>query len=135
MSLTAALTQVNALAVIVAAIIHLVLGLIWFQKPLFGNTWAALTGKTLDPAQKWIAAGVIGHLLMAFVLAVLIRLAGAQTIGEGALMGVLTLIGFVIPLECGELVWEKISFRLWLIRVGNQLIGLSVTGAILAIWR
>jgi hypothetical protein len=135
MSLTAALTQVNGLAVIVAAIIHLMLGLIWFQKPLFGNAWVALTGKTLDPAQKWIPAGVIGHLFMAYVLAVLIRLAGAATIGEGALMGVLALVGFVAPLECGELVWEKIPFKLWLIRVGNQLVGLSVTGAILAVWR
>ena len=93
-----------------------------------------LTGKTLDPAVRWIPAGVIGHLLMAFVLAVIINLAGATTPVAGALIGLLTLVGFVIPLECGELVWEKIPFNLWLIRVGNQLVGLSITGAILAVW-
>jgi hypothetical protein len=134
MSLTSALTNVNWLAVLVAAIIHLVLGLIWFQKKLFGNAWVELSGKTLDPAQKWIPAGVIGHLLMSYVLAVIINLAGAVTMGAGALIGLLALVGFVIPLECGELVWEKIPFKLWLIRVGNQLVGLSITGAILAVW-
>jgi len=135
MSLTSALMNVNGLAVIVAAIVHLMLGLIWFQKPLFGKAWVSLTGKTLDPAQKWIPAGVLGHLLMAYVLAVIVNLANASTLGDGALAGVLALAGFVIPLECGELVWEKIPFRLWLIRVGNQLVGLCVTGAILAVWR
>ena len=135
MSLTSALSNVNWMAVIVAAVIHLVLGLIWFQKPLFGNAWVALTGKTLEPAQKWIVAAVLGHLLMAYVLAVMVNLAGAVTVGAGALVGLLGLEGFVIPMECGELVWEKIPFKLWLIRVGNQLIGLAVTGAILAIWR
>jgi hypothetical protein len=135
MSLTSALTNVNIWAVLVAAVVHLVLGLVWFQKPLFGNAWVALTGKTLDPAKQWLPAGVIGHLLMAYVLAVIINLAGAVTMGAGALIGLLALVGFVIPLECGELVWEKIPFKLWLIRVGNQLVGLAVTGAILAVWR
>lgn len=135
MSLANALSNVNWLAVIVAAIIHIVLGLVWFQKPLFGSAWVALTGKTLDPAQKWLPAAVLGHLLMATVLAVMVNLAGAVTVGAGALVGMLGLVGFVIPMECGELVWEKIPFKLWLIRVGNQLVGLAVTGAILAVWR
>jgi hypothetical protein len=135
MSLTSALMNVNWLAVLVAAIVHLVLGLVWFQPGLFGNAWVKLSGKTLDPAKQWIPAGVLGHLLMAYVLAVIINLAGAATIGAGALVGLLALFGFVIPLECGELVWEKIPFKLWLIRVGNQLVGLSITGAILAVWR
>jgi hypothetical protein len=34
----------------------------------------------------------------------------------------------------GELVWEKIPFRLFLIRLGDQLLTLSLAGAILALW-
>jgi hypothetical protein len=135
MSLSAAFSEINYLAVIVAAIVHLVLGLIWFQPKLLGNAWMAYTGKTLDPAVRWLPAGVIGHLLMSLVLAVIINLMGATSVGGGIVAGLLVLVGFIAPLECGELIWEKIPFRLWLIRVGNQLIGLSITGAILAVWR
>jgi hypothetical protein len=135
LSLTAAFSETNYLAVFVAAIVHLVLGLVWFQPKIFGNAWVTLSGKTLDPAVRWIPAGVIGHLLMSLILAMIINLANATTVGAGAVIGLLVLIGFIIPLECGELVWEKIPFKLWLIRVGNQLVGLSITGAILAVWR
>ena len=50
-------------------------------------------------------------------------------------MGVLVWIGFVVTLEIGELIWEKIPFKLFLIRVGGHLVALSVAGAILAVWR
>jgi len=50
-------------------------------------------------------------------------------------VGVLVWIGFVVPLEVGELVWEKNPFKLFMIRVGNQLVGLSIAGIILAVWR
>jgi len=43
------------------------------------------------------------------------------------------IVGIRDPLEYGELVWEKIPFKLWLVRVGNQLVGLAITGAILAV--
>jgi len=42
--------------------------------------------------------------------------------------------GFVITIEIGELVWEKIPFRLFLIRVGEHLVALCAAGAILGVW-
>jgi hypothetical protein len=133
--LTSALVAVNLLAVLVAGLVHAVLGLIWFMPKLFGNAWEELTGKEMKPAPRWIAAGIIGHLFMALVLAVIVILAHATDVVGGIAVGILAWIGFVVPLEAGELVWEKIPFKLFLIRTGNQLLGLSVTGAILALWR
>jgi hypothetical protein len=129
------LSTINLLAVLVAGVVHLVLGLVWFQPKLFGNAWASLTGKDLKPASRWIPAGVIAHLLMAFVLAVIVRLANATTALDGALVGILVCLGFVATMEAGELVWEKIPFRLFMIRVGNQLLGFAISGIILAVWR
>ena len=40
-----------------------------------------------------------------------------------------------MPLEIGELIWEKIPFKLFLIRIGNQLVGFIITGIILAVWQ
>jgi hypothetical protein len=129
------LPGINLLAVLVAGVVHIVLGLLWFQPKVFGNAWVKLTGKDLKPAPAWMPAGIIGHLVMAFVLAVIVKLANATTTFDGALVGILVCLGFVAPMLVGELIWEKIPFRLFMIRVGNQLVGFAISGIILGVWR
>ena len=72
---------------------------------------------------------------MALVLAMMVNLANATTLVGGIIVGIVICLGFVTPLEIGELIWEKIPFKLFMIRVGNQLVGLSLAGAILAVWQ
>jgi hypothetical protein len=64
-----------------------------------------------------------------------VYLANATTIFSGIVVGILIWIGFVVTLEIGELIWEKIPFKLFAIRIGNHLVALSIAGAILAAWR
>ena len=135
MLLRSAFSDLNLIAVLVAGIVHIAGGLIWFQPKIFGNDWAKLTGKDLTPAFSWIPAGIMGHLIMALVLALIVKLSGAQTVFDGAIIGIMTWLGFIVPLEIGELIWEKIPFKLFLIRVGNQLVGFIITGIILAVWQ
>jgi hypothetical protein len=130
-----ALSTINLLAVLVAALAHTVIGLVWFQSWFFGRKWVELAKASLNPAAKWLPAGLIGHVVMAFVLAMIIKLAHATTFWGGALVGIIVCVGFMATLEIGELIWEKIPFKLYLIRVGNQLLGLAVMGGILAIWQ
>ncbi len=133
--LATSLLTINPLAVLVAAIVHAGIGLLWFMPKFFGNAWVELTGKEMKPASRWIAAGLIGHLVMTVVLAVILKLADVTNIVGGIVIGVIVCIGFVVPLEIGELIWEKIPFKLFMIRVCNQLVGLSIAGSILAIWQ
>ena len=95
----------------------------------------SLTGKGLTPAWKWIPVAIVGHLGIAFVLAIFMRFAGVKTILGGVVVALLVWLGFIVTLEIGELVWEKIPFRLFLLRVGNHLIALPIAGVILAEWR
>ncbi len=135
MALTMSLSGINLLAVLVAGITHTAIGLIWFMPKLFGNSWVELTGKELKPANRWIPAGLIGHQVMVFVLALIVNLANLTSAVGGVMVGLLVCLGFMATLEIGELVWEKIPFKLFLIRVGNELVGLGSAGAILAVWR
>jgi hypothetical protein len=135
MFLKTALSDINLWAVLVAGIAHMVTGLIWFQPKLFGMVWAELTGQELKPARQWLVAGIIGHQVIALVLAVIVNLANVTTALGGVAVGVLIWIGFVVTLETGELIWEKIPFKLFMIRIGNHLAALSIAGAILAVWR
>src|SRR2546428_11828575 len=67
------------IAVIVATIVSFVIGGIWYARPVFGKAWMAGLGKTeadmgamRKRAPKGVAAGLIGSLSAAFVLALLL---------------------------------------------------------------
>jgi hypothetical protein len=135
MSLATIFSNINLLAVLVAGIVHMATGLIWYQPKFFGNTWANLTRAELKPAPQWLAAGLIGHQVIALVLAIIVTLANATTALGGIAVGGLVWLGFVVTLEIGELIWEKIPVKLFMIRIGNHLVALSLAGSILAVWR
>jgi hypothetical protein len=135
MNLFSTFSSINYLAVLVAGIVHMAIGLIWFNSIFFGRKWAELTKQELKPAKKWIIAGIIGHQLIALTLALVIYLANATTALEGIAVAITIWLGFVVTLEIGELIWEKIPFKLFMIRIGNHLIALSLSGIILAVWR
>jgi hypothetical protein len=135
MSLSSALLNVNWWAVLVAGILNIAVGLIWYQPRIFGAEWIKLSGKDLNPARQWIPAGMLAHLVAVYVLAVIFNLAGVRSVLDGVLIAILTWLGFIVTLEAGELVWEKIPFKLFLLRIGEHLLAMSLSGIILAIWR
>ncbi len=134
MSLANALRDVSLWAVLVAGVAHMVTCMVWYTPALFGKAWVELTGKDLKPATRWVGAGILAHLGIAFVLATIVRLAGATTVGGGIAVAVLVWAGFVVTLEIGELIWEKIPFRLFALRAANHLVALGIAGTIVAVW-
>ena len=135
MLFTTAFSNINWLAVLVVWVAHVVISLVWFQPVFFGKAWVELSGKDLKPAVRWIPVGFAAHLVAVLALAVIVNLANATTLLEGIAAGLLVSIGFIGAMLAGELVWEKIPFKLFLIRIGDQLVTLSLAGAILAVWR
>ena len=129
------ITDINFYAVFVAWIIHTASGLLWFQPKFFGNEWSNLTGKELKPSKNLIIPGLAGHLVMILVLVIIIKLAIINNGAGGLLVGLLCWIGFIVPMETGELIWEKIPFRLFLLRIVNQFIGMGISGFILGAWQ
>lgn len=135
MSLSVAFAGLNWWAVLVAWIAHVAVSIVWFQPALFGKAWVRLTGKDLEPAVPWIPAGIVAHFACVLGLAVIVRLAGAVTLLDGIVIGSFVSVCFMGALLAGELVWEKIPFRLFLIRVGDQILTAGIAGAVFAVWR
>ena len=73
--------------------------------------------------------------MIALVLAAIVVFANATTVLESVAVGALAWIGFVVTLETGERVWERISYSLFGIRIGGHFVAFSAAGAILAVWR
>lgn len=130
-----AISHINWLAVFVCWISHVLLSLVWFQPFFFGKAWVKLSGREMKPATQWFPVGLLAHLICIFALAVIINLAQASTILEGVALGLMVSICFIGAMLGGELVWEKIPFQLFLIRLGDQILTLGLAGAILAIWK
>jgi hypothetical protein len=129
---------INYLAVIVAGIMRMVLGSLWYSPVLFLKQWLRLQNMTQEDMKpgfpKAIAVDIVGSLIMAFVLVHAVHYANATTALLGAAVGFFNWLGFVAVVTLAMNVYERRPFGLFFINNGFQLIALVIMGAILAVW-
>ena len=138
--------KVNIAAVLVAVVVNFILGFIWYAK-LFLKPWTKEMGydPTMRPdgkaMAKCMALMVVGNFLFAWVLA--FYLAGWRFIPGSAELGTLSFamnsalsvwIGFFVPVHLSRVVWEKHSWKLFLINSGYHLVATGVVALILTHW-
>ncbi len=81
-----------------------------------------------------MAAGFIGDLVMAYVLARFVGHYGAVNLWDGIVVGFLAWLGFVATIMAGSIFYEKKPTELVAINAGYQLVTILVMGVILAVW-
>jgi hypothetical protein len=129
--------EINYLAVLVAAIIAFGIGGLWYG--VFSRPWTAATGKTEaelqlgNPAVSYGAA-FAASLMTAYVLALIISLAQANTLLHGVAIGLWVWVGFVAGPNLPTYLFARWPRELYLINNGYQLVSLLVMGAILGVW-
>lgn len=130
---------INWLAVIVAAIIRLALGSVWYSPIAFAPMWLKTVGLTAqqlgEALPRAIAVDAIGSLLMSFILVHAVVYAGADSIWSGAAVGALNWLGFVATVLIATNVYEQRPLRSAYISAGFNLVALILMGALLAVWR
>jgi hypothetical protein len=130
---------INWLAVIVAAIIRLVVGAIWYSPVGFGPMWQKTVGITqqqmMAAMPRAIAVDAVGSLLMAFILEHAVVYAGANSVLLGAAVGFLNWLGFVAVVLIATNVYEQRPLRPAYVSAGFNLVALLLMGALLAVWR
>lgn len=132
-----ALPPVNLMAVIGVAVLHFVIGMLWYSPLLFGKTWLNALGKTKKQMKKpgpalllHLAAGFI----FTYVLANAVMLSQAKTAIDGAMMGFFLWLGFVVTTNLATYIFENRKMKLYYIYMSYQFVGMLVSGAILALW-
>lgn len=129
--------EINYIAVLVAAIIHMILGMVWFAMLI--GPWLRAAGRTREDMQKrgvgamYITSFVLA-LITAYVLAGLIHYAGARTLWEGTVTGFWVWLGFSAAMAYPEYLFSGRSKALFIINAGYQLLSLLAMGALLAVW-
>ena len=135
--MTIELDAINWLAVLGAIIANMAVGAIWYSPIAMGNAWIASTGRTAEEHEgdgKAMATVIIPATLNALILAVLTASIGISSPAQGALLGLLVWLGFVMPTNWIEIIFDRKSYRTALINNGNFIITFPLMGAILGNW-
>jgi hypothetical protein len=129
--------DINWLAVVVAALVPMVLGALWYSPALFARPWLRAVGRTMEElsgARIGYALSAVAALVTAAVLAYVVDWAGAGSFGDGLLTGAVVWLGFVATVLAVTTYFGGRPLALWAINAGYQLVSYALMGAILAAW-
>ncbi|MGH2613139.1 MAG: DUF1761 domain-containing protein [Rhabdochlamydiaceae bacterium] len=134
----------NYLAIIIAAIVNVVLGSLWYSPVLFAKPWAKGMGMTKEQIGKGMKmnAGMffpplIAALVSAFVLAWFLESLHVTTLMGGIKIGFLGWLGFTTTAQVLNS-WIFSNGRpkeVYFINTAYHLVTFCIMGAILAVWR
>lgn len=131
---------INYWAVLVGGVIWMVTGMFWYSPMGFGNAWMRLSGHTPDDANKDQVGKLylwqfIAALIVSYILAHFVRVAGAITWQDGAVVGFWAWLGFFAAGSAGVYLFPPKPLALFAFDKGYQLLNLLITAALLAVWR
>jgi hypothetical protein len=136
------ISNINFLALAVAAIASFALGALWYSPVLFGKSWQNALGFTEEYLQKGNMALIFGSSfvlisVMDFGLAVILQGHAGRDVSaaSGALYGFLIGLFFVATSIGINILYQRKSFTLWAIDAGYQVMYLTLAGTILGAWR
>lgn len=130
------LSQLNYLAIFVAALSAFLVGGVWYSPILFAKAWMAENKFTEEDMKgglgKIFGTSFVLELIMAFNMAAFI---GAEAdISFGLLAGFLAGFGWV-GLSMGvTYLFDRKSFRHWAIDAGYHAVAFTVMGGIIGVW-
>ncbi len=132
--------ELNIVAVIVAAVAYFMIGWLWYSPMLFGNLYLKemhADPKNIKMAGMGITFGtsfVLG-VVNAITINVITIGVNAHTAGLGANLGLLLGVGLIVPVVMTDTLYDHRSTKLFLIKVGYNVVGFIAMGAILGAWR
>lgn len=124
---------------VVAAIVNMVIGAIWFARPVFGKRWMAGLGKSeaemqamMKGAGKAYAVSFLGSLLLAAILTLILGMTGAlDSIASALEVSFLVWLGFVLTTSLPSVLFEKRPAAVFGITSGYTFIAFLVMGVVI----
>ncbi len=134
--------DVNYWPVVLAAAAAQVLGFLWYG-PLFGRPWMSIRGYTQADVEGGAGVAVyvvpvITALLLAYVLARLVDMVGAENVGESIAVAAFAWLGFAATVQAVQINFTPKQGRkpaLFAIEGGYQLATFLIAGAIIGAWQ
>jgi hypothetical protein len=137
------LSDLNWLAVLVAALAYFAIGAVWYAPPLFGKAWAAAGGMEIPeagarPSPAIYLTPLVGSVLSAIALGMLAKATGTDTLQRGIVLGLVVAIGFAVAISfvTAQFESQKPKPMVWgAINAGYHVVGNLVAAIIVATWK
>jgi hypothetical protein len=135
--------NINLIPVIIAGVVNMVIGALWYSPLVMGKLWMRSMGKTEEELKQGMSSASMGltyvvntiaALLFAYVLAHIVKFANLTTFQQGAMAGFWVWLGFVITTVIPGYMFESRPKMLYFIFIIYQLIAIVLMGGILAMW-
>ena len=141
------LENINWWVVIGVSVLQIFIGSIWYG-PIFGKFWMRLMGSAhmtkdeIKKAQKAMMPAYVVQFFVSTVMNVALYVA-VKTNSDGDLIAdicaaIALWLGFVMPIQVGEVLWSKLSDRDKLKKLavsgGQQIITMCIAAAIFSYW-
>jgi hypothetical protein len=135
------LSDLNWLAVIVAAIGYWALGALWYSPVGFGKAWARSIGwetnEQFRPSPAVYVLPLIAYFVAAIALGMLAQATASDTFGEGLVLGLVVGVGVAAAILFVTATFDPKSPRPWTwfgITGAYHVLGLVIAGVIVSVW-
>ncbi|HEX5112896.1 MAG TPA: DUF1761 domain-containing protein [Saprospiraceae bacterium] len=130
--------SINYWAILVSALSTFLIGGLWYSPAVFGKAWMRENGFTEEELKNGNMARIFG---LSFVLALVAAINLAMflgpevNVGMGAFYGFLAGFGWVAMFIGTHYLFERKSFKLFLINAGYSVVALTIMGVIIGAWK
>lgn len=133
--------QVNFLAVLLAAIIDMMIGMFWYSPFGFGKLWLKMMGKTEEEFKETGNSGGIAYMastlaavVMAFVMAHVVKIAGVTDSVMALQTGFWMWLGFVVAGVLPTYIYEDRKKGLFVLYSAYKLVSILLMAVLLTLW-
>lgn len=132
-------SELNWLAVIVAALAWFGFSAVWYSVPPLSRMWQRESRADMSaegpPLVAIFLPTFIGYLITTVVIALLVEALDATTLTHAIALGVSLGIAFGVVSALIVQLYERKGGRYWLINGANAVIAFTIVTAVLTVWR
>jgi len=130
--------SINYVAVLLAAVAAMAVGMAWYSKALFLDQFVKLSGHKMDEGKKKDMPKIMGmafvsQLVKAYVLAHFVALLKVTDVSGALQLAFWIWLGFEATIEFGSVLWEGKRKKLFVLNAAQELVAIAAMAIVLVL--
>ena len=130
--------SINYVAVLLAAVAAMAVGMAWYSKALFLDQFVKLSGHKMGEGKKEDMPKIMGvafvsQLVKAYVLAHFVALLNVTDVSGALQLAFWIWLGFEATIEFGSVLWEGKRKKLFVLNAAQELVAIAAMAIVLVL--